>query len=56
MTVTNNPLGLDGLAFAEFTSPDPVLMARNWLGTQSRLCQLDYDNCWFNFQKAQLPK
>jgi 4-hydroxyphenylpyruvate dioxygenase len=31
MTDTNNPLGLDGFAFAEFTSPDPVIMARQLL-------------------------
>ena len=24
---TDNPLGLDGFAFCEFTSPDPTLMA-----------------------------
>lgn len=28
MTDSNNPLGLDGFAFAEFTSPDPVLMTK----------------------------
>ena len=28
MTEIYNPLGLDGFAFAEFTSPDPELMAR----------------------------
>ncbi|WP_010161954.1 4-hydroxyphenylpyruvate dioxygenase [Sphingomonas sp. PAMC 26617] len=27
MSVSDNPLGLDGFAFAEFTSPDPALMA-----------------------------
>jgi 4-hydroxyphenylpyruvate dioxygenase len=28
MTEIENPLGLDGFAFAEFTSPDPEMMAR----------------------------
>ncbi|CAN5178320.1 4-hydroxyphenylpyruvate dioxygenase [soil metagenome] len=31
MTDANNPLGLDGFAFAEFTSPDPVIMAKQLL-------------------------
>ena len=31
MSDTNNPLGLDGFAFAEFTSPDPAVMAEQLL-------------------------
>ena len=31
MITSENPLGLDGFAFCEFTSPEPVIMAEQFL-------------------------